>query len=331
MQKKLLKMACLLAFGATSSLLACNGSHVSGMGNLAAAYTIPADTMKKGDLFIGANVEYLRNEKLSDATILNALQAGKEHIHNIDTITSYSVSASYGITDSLTFNIQLPYVKRKNIRAGEAEDGEFKVHPHGDTKDIGDISALMQYKVYDKDIKVALLGGVKAPTGKDNVRDNGELLEADIQPGSGSWDFFAGAAFTKEFEEFSIHSDLLYKYNKKGASNTRLGNLLTFNIVLSYDLIKHDPHELEKIGEENHYSLSTFFELNSEKALKDQYVGSSGENTGHEVVFATTGLQLVTNDNYSILFSVSKPMYQKFNGIQNKVNYRTSLAIGKSF
>ena len=331
MQKKLSNITCLLALVTATSTWACNGSHVSGIGNVATAYTVSANTMEEGSFFIGLNAEYLSNDKLSDSTMIRALNNGKDHMHHIDSLTSYSVSLSYGITDNLTINMQLPYVYRSNIRAGEDDGGGPEVHSHGDTEGIGDASALLQYKIYDKEVKIALLAGVKAPTGKDNLKDGDEQLEADLQPGSGSWDIFAGLAFTKDYEDFSIHSDMLYKYNNTGVNQSQLGDLFTYNIALSYEIVDHKHNELLEEDHESGYSLSTFIEFNGEKAKKDRFDGHKSDNTGHDVIFATTGLQVVTEDDYSFLFSISKPIYQDFNGVQNEVDYRMSFALGKSF
>ncbi len=333
MQKKLLIASSLWAIGTVTSTWACNGSHVLGGATTGAVYTISADTMEKGDFYLGINLETLQNKSLSDAQIIGAMQNGSSHLHSVDAVNSYSLSLSYGITDTLTLNMQLPYVSRKNIRAGENDAG-FEVHPHGDVEGIGDMSAILQYKVYDDVVKIALLAGVKAPTGKDDLEDSGEVLEADLQPGSGSWDLFAGAAISKDFDSFSLHSDILYKYNNTGVDGSQLGDVFTYNAAVSYKLFedKHD-HALHQLEEEKEfgYSLSTFLELNGEHAQKDRFHGDSADNTGHDVIFATTGLQLVSDTGYSLFLSVSKPIYQDFNGLQNDINYKSSFGIGKSF
>lgn len=339
MQKNVLNkltLISLLASATATSTWACNGSHVLGVGggHSATAYTISANTMKKGSLFLGLNAETVRNKTLSDAAMLAELNSGGEHLHAIDSVNSYSLSTSYGITDDLTLNVQLPYVTRKGIRAGEDDGSGPAIHPHDDIGELGDASALLQYKVYDDTFKVALLAGLKAPTGKDDVTFEGEVLEADLQSGSGSWDLFAGVAFTKDYEDFSLHSDLLYKYNNKGAGNSELGDIFTYNVALSYTLVDHQPHAtLNGSAIENHYgySVDTFIELNGERAGKDRFNGSLSNNTGHSILFATTGLQVSTEDNYSAFFSVSVPVYQDMNGVQNDVSYRATIGIGKSF
>lgn len=331
-----LSIACLLALTTVSSTWACNASHVLGgaSGNSAAAYTISANTMGEGGLYVGVNFETVRNKNLSDSAMLAALNSGSDHLHSIDTINSYALSAAYGITDNLTFNIQLPYISRKNIRAGEDDGGGPEIHPHNNVEELGDATALLQYKVYDDEFKVALLAGLKVPTGKDDVSFEGEVLEADLQSGSGSWDLFAGIALTKDFEDFSLHSNILYKYNGKGARQSELGDIFTYNLALSYNLIDHQSHDLLKgLEEENHYgySLDTFIELNGELTEEDSFDGAKASNTGHNIIFATTGLQLSTEDNYSLFFAVSVPVYQDMNGKQNYISYRSTFGIGKSF
>lgn len=331
-----LTLISLLASATATSTWACNGSHVLGVGggHSATAYTVSANTMEKGSLFLGVNAETVRNKNLSDSAMLAELNSGGDHLHAIDSVNSYSLSASYGITDDLTLNVQLPYVTRKGIRAGEDDGAGPEVHPHDDIKELGDASAILQYKVYDDKFKVALLAGLKAPTGKDDVTFEGEILEADLQSGTGSWDLFAGVAFTKDFEDFSLHSDLLYKYNNKGVGNSELGDIFTYNLALSYNLVEHKSHVgLTGSEKEDHhgYSVDTFIEFNAERAGEDRFNGSMASNTGHSIIFATTGLQVSTEDNYSLFVSVSVPVYQDMNGVQNNVSYRSTIGIGKSF
>jgi len=338
MQKKqfnTFNVACHLAFTTLTLLWACNASHILGAGGSGAVYTMSANTMQKGSFYLGVNAERVANKTLSDKTIIDAMKSGTTHIHSVDAINSYSLSASYGITDTLTLNMQLPYISRINIRAGEEDAGVYEVHPHGNSKGLGDISAILQYKIYDEEgIKIAVLGGVKVPTGRTDVSDGYEVLEEDLQPGSGSLDIFAGAALTKDFENFSIHSSVLYKYNTLGVNGSLLGDVFTYNGALSYKLIKDThAHELRALdaGEEFSYSVDVFVELNGEKADKDYFSGVVANNTGHNVIFATTGVQVATESGYSLFFTVSTPIYQNFNGVQNDISYKSSIGIGKSF
>jgi len=347
------KYACCMILTGTTSVWACNSSHVLGVGGSGAVYTMSADTMSEGDFYIGFNTESLQNNSLSDAVIKSATLNGADHIHGIDAINMHSVSFSYGITDDLTMNVLLPYMERTNIRAGEHfeyADGhdQTEVHSHGDTKGLGDVSAILQYKILDDEKnKIALLAGLKVPTGKTDIQDEGEYLEADLQPGSGSWDYYAGVVLSKHFNDFSMHTNILYKYTTKGDFESELGNVFAYNLAFSYKLIgeeespydfmkeEHDDHEGHDEHEENNepfdFSLGIFLEFNGEYVEKDKQYGVAIENTGGNVVFMTTGLQMVTNNSYSAFFAVGIPIYENNNGIQNERNYKATIGVGKSF
>lgn len=319
-------------FTMTTTTWACNASHVLGAGGAGAVYTISANTMQEGSLFIGINSESVQNKSLLDTQMITAMQNGSYHLHSIDAINAHSFSLSYGMTDKLSVTMQLPYSIRKNIRAGEEDTESYEVHAHGNAQGAGDSSLLFQYKFYDKEVKIALLTGVKVPTGKIDRADAGKLLEADLQPGSGSWDFFAGVAITKEYEKFSLGSNLLYKYNTKGTQNSQLGDVLLYNSAVSYRLYTHEhditQHERE---EEFAYSVDLFVELNGEYAQQDRFSGIVAQNTGHNVIFATTGLNIATESGYAFFVAFSIPVYQTFNGLQNEISYKTSFGLGMSF
>jgi hypothetical protein len=335
MIQKTIKTLSLLTLVGTIPLWACNSSHVLGAGGSGAVYTMSANTMQEGGFYLGLNAERVSNRTLSDKTILQALQNGSTHMHNIDAINAYSFSLSYGISDELTLSMQLPYISRVGIRAGEMNNGIPEVLPLANTEGISDISAILQYKIYDKEqTKIALLAGIKAPTGKTDIQEEGEALEADLQPGTGSWDLFAGVAFTKDFETLSLHSSLLYKYNTKGVEDSQLGDVFNYNVALSYKLIEQEPEHTFHICKEEEdfdYSVDIFLELNGEWVDKDHFAGVVANNTGHHVLFATTGVQVLTENNYSLFLTLSIPIYQNFNGVQNEISYKTSFGIGKSF
>lgn len=318
---------------------ACNASHVMGAGGAGAVYTMSADTMERGGVYIGINREYIGNRSLSDNAIIDAIEGGAEHLHSIDATDNYSLSLSYGLSDRLTLNINLPYVIRWNIRAGELHDEGMglagEVHAHGDIGGLGDLSILVQYKVYDNShTKVALLGGLKLPTGKSDLKEGDEAIEADLQPGSGSWDYFAGVALTHEFEDFSFHASTLYKYNTEGVEESRLGDIFTYNAAIAFHLMGA-MHTHNGIQEEHHgtvdYSVDCFAELNGEIAEPDSFGGKDAQNTGHHLLYFTTGLQLLTQSEYSAFVSFSVPLYQHFKGLQNDIRYKASIGIGRHF
>src|SRR5205085_2695456 len=141
-----------------------------------------------------------------------------------------SLALAYGITDRLTVSGELPYVRRDNLREGEhSHVGGIAVNnvmKLGDAAGIGDLSVFAKYRVTEsKSGGVALLAGIKAPTGSTHKRDfAGERLETEHQPGTGSWDPILGASAGAKLGPLQISMSALYQFSGNGAQNTRLGD-----------------------------------------------------------------------------------------------------------
>ncbi|MDQ7067898.1 MAG: hypothetical protein Q9M40_07925 [Sulfurimonas sp.] len=120
----------------------------------------------------------------------------------------------------------------------------------------------------------------------------------------------------------------------KESQDSQLGDVFTYNMALSYKLLEHDHKDVLReldAHEEFGYSVDVFVELNGENVERDEFAGEVAYNTGHNVVFATAGVQVVTQSSYSLFLTFSKPLYQDFHGIQNDIGYKSSIGIGKSF
>ena len=86
---------------------------------------------------------------------------------------------------------------------------------------LGDTTLLLKRRFYLDNfqgggIQLALLGGVKLPTGDDNQRDDqGNLLPAGLQLGTGSVDVPVGLVFTAFKDRFGFNSSFLYQFNNE--------------------------------------------------------------------------------------------------------------------
>ncbi len=203
--------------------------HPSGTGTSSTGgpiVTIPGTTLQKGGSALYFVFEHMSFDELSDA-VLEAAAEKDQHAHSLATLESPALGYSYGLTDRVMVSVQLPYVVRTGIREashhhdeGEeehshAEAGATEEHEHesgeeheeesetvdrGDTDGIGDLTLFGQYRFYGQEagLQASFLTGLKTPTGKTGERDDqGELFEAEFQPGSGSWDPMLGLALTR--------------------------------------------------------------------------------------------------------------------------------------
>src|SRR5215813_12248778 len=104
---------------------------------------------------------------------------------------------------------------RTGIREGDETDPlNPVVLNRGRTFGFSDVTFLGQYRFFnDKKtlVEAAVFLGVKAPTGVTNRYDNqGELFDAEFQPGTGAWNGLFGFAVTKRVGSWSLDSNVLY-------------------------------------------------------------------------------------------------------------------------
>lgn len=328
--------------------------------------TIPGTVLDKGQWVAGLTFEYTAFNSISDAAL--AYYAGRhEHVHTLRTIQSPAVSLSYGLTSDLTISARLPYVLRTDIREGahsHVHGGAAlneAVH-RGDSDGIGDASFLAQYRILHNramGTEWSLLAGVKAPTGRTDVRDqNGNLFDAEFLPGSGSWDWSAGLAVSQHLGgRYSLHASALHTWVGTGEQDTNLGNRFQYNLALAYRAFgatsgsgrnpsrmnlgalpepmyhgagsSKDHHHEEPVRASGP-ALDLVLELNGEWHDKETVAGEREKNSGGNVVYLSPGVRLSV-DNVSGFVSFGVPIINNMSGIQAEADYRITSGIAVSF
>lgn len=167
--------------------------------------TISAVSTPVGGWGFGLRSEIINNDAFRTEQLEDFAASGLEGVHSIDRITSTSLSVSYGVTDKLSVNARLPYIKRENIREGEIEDGVPEAHTHGDSSGLGDLNGETRGKNEIAGIKdensggsiVFLSPGVRVSSGKFGgfisvgmpvIEDqNGKQTDIDTRIVAGVW------------------------------------------------------------------------------------------------------------------------------------------------
>src|SRR5215472_4063689 len=227
--------------------------HPGGGGNATEAgpiFTVPASTLDEGQLAVGVMFEYVNLRTLSDGTLIKAAVTGNEGVHDLKTIESVSAIVAYGLTHDFTVGMRVPWVGRTGIREGDASDPlNPVVLDRGSTFGFSDVTFLGQYRFFnDKktQTEAAVLLGVKAPTGLTNRFDNqGQLFDAEFQPGTGAWNGLFGLAGTKRLGSWSLDGNVLYILSSTGTQDTNLGDRFLYNAALSYRLTSNTSQKTE--------------------------------------------------------------------------------------
>jgi hypothetical protein len=261
-------------------------------------------------------------------------------------------------------SVLLPYVVRTGIReaahhhdvaAGghsHAEGVVTEAHEHGgethhevpetvdrgDTEGIGDLSLFGQYRFYGQEsgLQASLLTGIKTPTGEtDEHDDQGELFEAEFQPGSGSWDPMFGPALSQAQGRWSLDGNVLYTIATEGTQDTDLGDRFHYNGAVTYRLkggdvvasgAAHHHHPGQHYNHEHTQSptglvIDAVLELNGEWQAEQTISGETDPNSGGNVVFLSPGMRIASN-RWSGFVTVGLPIINDLNGLQSEPTYR---------
>ena len=301
------------------------GSGVSGP-----VITIPAHMLPAGKWGASLRLEYIKFAAFSDSELLRlAPFAGV--VHSTKNVISPSFSLAYGFSEKVMLSARLPYVARRDIRESH-QHGDLTVglHNHGNSGGIGDMTVLGQIAVHDRGrSKLALLTGIKIPVGQTHVEDDdGERFETDHQPGSGSWDFLEGIAWSHRLPFGSIDANLLATFASEGAQATNLGTAFNYNVAISKRLAGgagHQHHEREEGRPHRHgrtIGADLILELNGEARSRVTVEGVEEEHTGGNLIYLSPGLRFGPADGWSFSASVGAPVLQDVNGTQHETDLR---------
>ncbi len=297
--------------------------------------------LAQGDVVIGFRFDFQKFEKRSDAKSIALGEADPDaDLHTTESIFSPSLNVAVGVTDDFTLGFKVPWIFRENV--GDVHDGETAVNL-GDVEGIGDTVFFGQYRFFQSgetdstsssllgatDTHVSSLFGIKAPTGRENRRSDlffaddefkVERFETELQPGSGSWDPFAGFAATQVFGPVSWNTSAVYTFVNEGSQKTDLGDIISYNSSLSYRL-GDSLFASSSDGSPGGASMDLILELNGEFRDKEESDGKDNDNSGGNLLYISPGVRL-TGGGLSASVSAGFPISTDLNGDQVEPDYR---------
>jgi len=291
----------------------------AGLGTTGPIRAMSASTLPREKWAFSFQFEYYDLDPFSNQEMLAFSMTG-EDVHSTEAILHAFLVGSYGITDDITLSLKLPYIYLDNIKEAHADEPD-EVHLHGDAEGIGDLSLFGQYRFLNADNwEASFILGLEFPTGQTDESDmDGERFTTEFQPGSGSWDPFAGLAVQKKIGKIGLYGSLLYLIATEGAQDTDLGDMLSYNAGVSYT-----PWA-------GGLAWDFVLELNGELKQKQDINGIEDPNSGGNVLLLSPGTRISWNKRWSLFCSVGIPVAQDWNGIQNDLNYRVLTGISASF
>ena len=305
-------------------------------GTAGAINTLSASTLSKGKFAIGISSQFIELDDISSER-LESLGSVNEEVHSTDSLLSLSANIAYGLSDNLSIGLSMPYIDRQNISEAENDGpGIGEAELAGDSNGIGDLTLFGQYRFYSlNEISSAIIFGVKTPTGDtDELELEGRPFEAEQQPGSGSWDPFAGISLNRSWGRIGITSNVLYTFVNEGTQDTNLGDIFNYNLATTYRAFQvnedHDHHHHDHSMNLVDY-LDLILELNGDYRDKVEIAGVEDTNTGGHSLYLSPGFRIGIAHTWSIYSSFSIPVVNDLDGIQSEPEFRITAGISTVF
>lgn len=225
---------------------------------------------------------------------------------------------SYGLNQHWAFTALFSFMRHERRLNAQNLNGSLeKLNVTG----LGDVLLMAKYTLIPLDIiaqhQLAVGFGIKIPLGKSDLRDDQILLSADIQPGTGSWDYAGWLFYSKGFRGFLpvvVFLNTSYRLNGDNnrfqESNRSFKNYHFGNVVSLTGGISYHGSDLIDIS----------FRLQLRTTARDRFAGSAIPNTGGTWVYAAPGLNF-NFSSFSARASVRLPIYRKLNEIQLTTTY----------
>ncbi len=218
------------------------------------------------------------------------------------------------ITKKITLSALVPYHNnnRELVTGKEGISG------------IGDLTVMEMYTLIQPKMdsttnyshKFQMGAGVKAPTGKYNVANNG-TLNPSFQLGTGSWDYLLVSEYVVKRKQLGLNTALSYTFKTENKKQYQFGNQLNYGSTVFYLLDFNKIKLVPQLGLAGEVYASN-------KQVKQDVIGTKGD-----ILFSKFGLE-VGKDKFSLGINAMLPINQNLIGGNVKANYRFGINLNYS-
>ena len=236
---------------------------------------------------------------------------------------SLLLEMNYGISDRFSIAAVVPYITQ--IRTINGFEGVQEVTR---TQGLGDLVFLLKYRVTPIENKLnhtwVVGAGPKFPTGKtDFTNNNGLILQADMQPGSGSLDGFLWSFYQKSglfLPSLSLVNVVTFRKSGKNTSYNEtqtyeFGDEFQFNLGLNYNVFTvRWPVDFFVFGR---YRSQT----------EDLIDGNTFPSTGGKWIYIIPGINVAFHPDMALRMTTDIPVYWKLDGTQLTTSSKFTLSL----
>jgi len=274
---------------------------------------LDGETLYEDGWLLTAGFEYRSRRGLLDG----ADRIG-DPFHRTESTHVAVLSAHYGVMNTVQIGAIVPYVTHVLELDDPAGPDRFA------SSGIGDVTLYGKWRYYrwddvGKAMNFALLAGLELPTGRDDARDKGVLLAADLQPGSASWDPFVGAAVTYEPGRWRFNAMALYKRVGQGTHDYKQADQV-FAEVAAGNRFWLEPYPGPFMR------ADVMLRFRHEGA--DQQGGTSVASTGGDLLSIGVNWAFRPRPTLDLQVAVEVPIFEEVRGIQLKNQFSVFVAFG---
>jgi hypothetical protein len=213
-----------------------------------------------------------------------------------------TLRGSYGLSKNITLFAKAPVIVRRLTSTSEGVDTRESASGIGDIE----LSAIAATEIISRpnsSYDVALVVGVKSPTGRNEMEDAGERLDEHLQPGTGSWGGQVGAILSRTAMMYSAYASGYVRGTAENDHDYKYGTAYLYNAGFLYRATA---------------SWGLTAEINGRYASRDQLGGVNLHNTGGSVAYLTPGVRWLLTPLINVIVNVRVPIVQDLNDDQDE-------------
>jgi hypothetical protein len=298
-----------------------------GPGTTGGGVTIPSgETLAPERLSLSLRLHVTSFESLSDSDIQSKTletDPNDAHFDAVDWTLLGTAELQYGVAEGIQVGLAWGYYVAEDLREGHVEAGVYELHDVGGVSGITDLWLGGKVRVLKgPEGSLSILGGIKAPVGDNDEKHEGERLDPSLQPGSGSWDFMIGAAYSRYLtERITLDAGATYIVRTE-AHDFEVGDQFLAGVAAAYrfsENVKEFP------------TPSVFLELVVRHNQKSEEDGEEEENSGGTVLFLGPGARLAFSETAAVTLAVHLPVVQDLNEEQQETLFKLTLGLDLTF
>lgn len=237
-------------------------------------------------------------------------------------VRAIPLSIVYGTRPGLSVVAILPFVDKTLTSPSPVGASEI-----GGDGSLGDAVFLVKWRLFKRDrgrgtVQLAVEGGVKAPTGRNDRLDrSGRQLPPPLQPGTGSWDptvDFIGTYVPTGGNARWVFSGGVGLTAATEADNFEFGNRVSYDGMAKYRI-----HPVRYPGRDTFLLL----ELNGRWQGRATANRTRVSDSGGHVIYVSPGLQFLVKQNVILEGGVQLPVRRAFNGTQLEPSFAVLVGV----